>query len=44
MLFKRALGELCMSQLPDLSFVDYGFLWKRASSLDDLTWWLFRKG
>ena len=44
MLFKRDFGDFWMSQHSDLSLVDYGFFWKRASGLDNLTWWLFRKG
>ncbi len=44
MLFKRDFGDFWMSQHPDLSLVDYGFFWKRASGLGNLTWWLFRKG
>ncbi len=44
MLLKRDLAVFWMSQHPGLSLVDYGFFWKRASGLDNLTWWLFRKG
>lgn len=44
MLFKRDFGDFWMSQHPDLSLVDYGFFWKRATGLDNLTWWLFHKG
>jgi spore coat polysaccharide biosynthesis protein SpsF len=33
-----------MDRFPDLQLVDYGFFWKRATGLDDATWWLFRKG
>jgi pseudaminic acid biosynthesis-associated methylase len=42
-LFKRDFGSFWMDQHPDLSLVDYGFFWKRASNLDNLTWWLFEK-
>ena len=44
MLIKTALGEFWMSWHPDLSLVDYVFFWKRATGLDNVTWWLFRKG
>lgn len=42
-LFKRDFGAFWLDQHPDLSLVDYGFFWKRASGLDNLTWWLFKK-
>lgn len=44
MLFKRDFGDFWMQNHPGLTLVDYGFLWKRATGLDNLTWWLFRKG
>lgn len=43
-LFKRDYGAFWMDNFPNLKLVDYGFLWKRATGLDDLTWWLFEKG
>lgn len=43
LLFKRDFGDYWMENFPDLALVDYGFFWKRASGLDNLTWWLFRK-
>ena len=43
LLFKRDFGEFWMSNFPDLKLRDYGFFWKRASGLDNLTWWLFEK-
>jgi pseudaminic acid biosynthesis-associated methylase len=43
LLFKRDFGDFYMTQHPDLRLVDYGFAWKRATGLDNLTWWLFRK-
>jgi pseudaminic acid biosynthesis-associated methylase len=43
LLFKRDFGAFWMDQHPDLELIDYGFFWKRATGLDDLTWWLFRK-
>ncbi len=44
LLFKRDFGDFWMTRHPDLCLVDYGFFWKRATGLDNLTWWLFRKG
>jgi len=43
LLFKNDFGGLYMDRFPDLQLVDYGFFWKRATGLDDLTWWLLRK-
>lgn len=43
-LFKRDFGSLWLDQFPDLKVVDYGFAWKRVTGLDNLTWWVFRKG
>lgn len=42
-LFKRDFGAFWLDNFADLTLVDYGFFWKRATGLDDLTWWLFRK-
>jgi pseudaminic acid biosynthesis-associated methylase len=42
-LFKRDFGGYWLDNFLDLELVDYGFLWRRATGLDDLTWWLFRK-
>lgn len=42
-LFKRDFGAFWLDNFADLELVDYGFLWKRATGLDDLTWWVFRK-
>jgi spore coat polysaccharide biosynthesis protein SpsF len=43
LLFRRDYGHHLMSRHPGLEVVDYGFFWRHASGLDDLTWWLFRK-
>ena len=43
LLFKNDFGGLYMDRFPNLQLIDYGFFWKRATGLDDLTWWLFRK-
>lgn len=43
LLFKRDFGDFWMSNFPDLKLRDYGFLWKRATDLDNLTWWVFEK-
>ncbi len=42
-LFKRDFGAFWLDLYPDLALVDYGFFWKRATGLDNLTWWLFQK-
>jgi len=42
-LFKRDFGGFWLDLYPNLTLVDYGFFWKRASGLDNLTWWLFEK-
>jgi len=44
LLFKRDFGSFWLKGFPDLALVDYGFFWKPATGLDNLTWWLFRKG
>lgn len=43
LLFKRDFGDFWMTHFADLGLVDYGFFWRRATGLDNLTWWLFRK-
>ena len=43
LLFKRDFGEFWMDRHPDLQLMDYGFFWRRATGLDNLTWWLFSK-
>jgi spore coat polysaccharide biosynthesis protein SpsF len=43
LLFKNDFGGCYLDRFPDLQLVDYGFFWKRATGLDDATWWLFRK-
>jgi spore coat polysaccharide biosynthesis protein SpsF len=43
LLFKRDFGALWLEMFPGLEIVDYGFFWRPASGLDNLTWWLFRK-
>lgn len=42
-LFKRDFGSWYLDHYPQLEIVDYGFLWSRVDSGDDLTWWLFKK-
>jgi pseudaminic acid biosynthesis-associated methylase len=42
-LFKRDFGGFYLDQHPELTLVDYGFLWKRITGLDNTTWWIFRK-
>ena len=43
LLFKRDFGAFWLDLFPTLALVDYGFFWKRATGLDNLTWWLFAK-
>ena len=43
LLFKRDFGAFWMDLFADLRLVDYGFFWRRATGLDNLTWWLFTK-
>ena len=43
LLFKRDFGAMWLDHFPDLILKDYGFFWKRATGLDDLTWQLFEK-
>lgn len=43
LLFKRDFGAFWLDQFPTLSVIDYGFFWKPATGLDNLTWWLFAK-
>jgi len=42
-LFKRDFGGFWMDNFPDLQLIDYGFVWKRVTGLDNLTWWIFEK-
>ena len=44
LLFKRDFGDFWMDRFADLRLMDYGFFWRRATGLDNLTWWLFEKG
>ncbi len=43
MLFKRDFGSFWLDNFPDLETRDYGFVWKRVTGLDNLTWWVFEK-
>ena len=43
MLFKRDFGGFWLDNFPDLRAVSYGFIWKRATGLDNCNWWLFQK-
>jgi pseudaminic acid biosynthesis-associated methylase len=43
LLFKRDFGDYWMESYPDLQLIDYGFLWKRMTGLDNITWWVFKK-
>ena len=43
MLYKRDYGSMMLDLFPDLHVIDYGFLWKRITDLDDVNYWLFEK-
>ena len=43
LLFKRDFGKFLLERHPDLTIVDYGFLWKEAGASDNGNWWLFKK-
>jgi spore coat polysaccharide biosynthesis protein SpsF len=43
LLFKNDFGGLYLDRFSDLELVDYGFFWKRMTSIDDANWWLFKK-
>ena len=43
LLFKRDFGGFYLDRQPSLRILDYGFFWKRATGLDDITWHLFEK-
>jgi pseudaminic acid biosynthesis-associated methylase len=43
LLFKRDFGSAWLERFPDLRLLDYGFLWKPVTNIDNLTWWLFEK-
>ena len=43
LLFKRDFGGYWLDTFPDLRVIAYGFVWKRVTGLDNLTWWLFEK-
>lgn len=42
LLWKRDFGSFWMDNY-DLSLLGYGFFWKPATGLDNLTWWAFQK-
>lgn len=42
-LFKRDFGSFWLDNFPDLRVVDYGFAWKRLTSVDNCNWWVFEK-
>jgi pseudaminic acid biosynthesis-associated methylase len=43
MLFRRDWGSEWLDRFPDLKSIGYGFMWKRVTGLDNVTWWLFEK-
>ena len=42
-LFKCDFGSFWLDNFSDLLLSGYGFNWKRATGLDNLNWWVFRK-
>lgn len=42
-LFKRDFGSFWLDNFADLRVLDYGFLWRRLTGLDNITWWVFEK-
>jgi spore coat polysaccharide biosynthesis protein SpsF len=42
-LFKRDFGGFWMDHFPDLALRGYGFAWRRATGLGNLTWGVFEK-
>lgn len=42
-LFRRDFGAFWMDNFPKLGLLGYGFCWKRATGMDNLTWWVFQK-
>lgn len=42
-LFKRDFRDFYLSMFPDLRLINYGFVWKRATGIDNVTWQLFEK-
>ena len=43
LLFKCDYGSFWLDNFPNLETIDYGFVWKRVTGLDNLTWWVFEK-
>ncbi|HEY7491760.1 MAG TPA: pseudaminic acid biosynthesis-associated methylase [Candidatus Tectomicrobia bacterium] len=44
LLFKRDFGAFYVDRYPQLSCIDYGFLWQREYAVwDNVNWWLFEK-
>lgn len=44
LLFKRDFGSFYLDHFPELVPIGCGFAWRRLTGLDNVTWWLFRKG
>lgn len=42
-LFKRDFGSFWLDQFPTLRTAGYGFIWRRATAIDNMNWWLFEK-
>ena len=43
LLFKRDFGGFWWDQYPEMTLVDYGFIWQRVTGIDNVNWWLFKK-
>ena len=44
LLWKQDFGKLWLDNYPNLSVVNYGFAWRGATGLSNLTFWIFSKG
>ena len=42
-LFKRDFGLFYLENFPGLRVLDYGFLWRAVTGLDNMTWQVFEK-
>jgi pseudaminic acid biosynthesis-associated methylase len=43
LLWRRPYGDIWVDNF-DLYYVSHGFLWDRVDGMDNVTWWLFKKG
>jgi pseudaminic acid biosynthesis-associated methylase len=43
LLFKRDFGGFWWDLFPEMTLVDYGFIWERVTGIDNPNWWIFKK-